>query len=188
MNASPKSIHEVMEEYDRLHNIPIDITDTITHAEFVSGLRDKKVGFATRGGEPVRLATGRGRVLFSICVLLYLYAPVFVVPLWAYYERNWRLLFGIVVASLIAPQLAQRKGSFIGALFLLASVIFLFTKGIHSYFTFYSLCALWSYFFFQLAEAIQIVSAERRLISDPECFHREIAANGLYVWRDRESA
>jgi hypothetical protein len=186
MDAPKKRIGEVMEEYDRLHDVPINVTETITHEAFVRGLRDQTIGFATKGGEPIRLVSGAGRVFFTICFLLYLLAPVIVIPVWAYHERNWWLLLGIVVASLIAPQLAQRKGSSIGGLLFLASLVFLFTKGLHNYFTFFSLCAFWSYFFFQLAEAIQIECAKHTLIHSPERFRREIAANGLYIWRKRD--
>jgi len=185
MDASKKSIDEVMEEYDKLHNVPIDVTETITHEEFVVGLQDQTVGFATKGGEPIRLVSGAGRVFFTVCVLFYLLAPVLVIPVWAYHERNWWLLPGVVVACLIAPQLAQRKGNLIGGLLFLASLTFLFTKGLHNYFTFLSLCALWSYFFFQLAQAVQIECAKNSLIDSPERFRREIAANGLYIWRKR---
>ena len=143
------------------------------------GLEDGTVGFATKGGEPVRLASRAGRVFFKVCFLFYLVAPVLVIPVWAYHERNFWLLLGIA-ASLIAIQLAQRKGSSIGGLLLLATLIFFFTKGIHNHFTFFSLCALWSYFFFQLAEAVQIESAKRTLIGSPERFQREIAANGFF--------
>jgi hypothetical protein len=188
MNAPKKSIDEVMEEYDRLHNIPINVTETITHEEFVRGLQDGTVSFATKSGEPVRLASRAGRIFFKVCFLFYFVAPVFVIPVWAYHERNWWLLLGIVVASLIAPQLAQRKGSSIGGFFLLASLIFFFTKGVHNYFTFFSLCTLWSYFFFQLAEGVQIESAKQTLIHSPERFQQEIAANGLYIWRKRDLA
>lgn len=187
MDAPKKDSHEVMEEYDMLHNIPIDVTQTVTHVEFVRGLQDGTVGFATRGGESVRLASRAGRVFFTICFLSYLVAPVLVIPVWAYHERNWWLLLGIVVASLIAPQLAQRKGSSIGGLLLIASLIFFFTKGLHNYFTFFPLCAFWSYFFFQLAEAVRFESAKQTLIDSPECFRREVAANGLYIWRKRGS-
>ena len=185
MGALKKDIHAVIEEYDRLHNIPVDITQTVTHVEFVRGLQDGTVGFATRGGESVRLASRAGRVFFTICFFSYLVAPVLVIPVWAYHERSWWLLLGIVVASLIAPQLAQRKGSFIGGLLLLASLVFFFTKGVHNNFTFIPLCALWSYFFFQLAEAVQFASAKQTLIDSPECFRREVAEKGLYIWRKR---
>jgi hypothetical protein len=185
MDAPKKSIGEIMEEYNRLHNIPIDVTASITHNEFVRGLRDGTVGFAPKGGEPIRLVSGIGRVFFNVSFFLYLLAPILVIPLWAYHERNWWLLLGIIVACLIAPQLAQRKGSTVGGILLLASIVLFFTKGIHNYFTFFSLCALWSYCFFQIAEAVQIEGAEQALIKNPELFHREIATDGLYIWRKR---
>ena len=123
--------------------------------------------------------------MFAICVSFYLIVPVLVIPAWTYHEQNWWLLLGIV-ASLIAPQVAQRKGSSIGGLLFLASLIFFFTKGIHNYFTFFPLCALWSYFFFQLAETIQIEGAKQTLITSPEVFQREIATDGLYIWYKRD--
>ena len=108
-----------MEEYDRLHNIPIDVTDTITHADFVLGAKDGSVGFNVMSGEPITLVHGGRKAVFNIFVMLYLIVPTVVIPFWAYHERNWWLLLGIVVASLIAPQLAQRKGHSIGGLLLL---------------------------------------------------------------------
>jgi hypothetical protein len=184
---TPKSkIDEAMEEYDRLHNIPVDVTDSITHAEFVAGMRNQTVNFAITGGDPMRLVSGAGRAFFTVFFLLYLIAPILVIPFWAYQERNWWLLLGIIVASLIAPQLAQLKRSYIGGLFFLASLIFLFTKGLHSYYTFFSLCAFSSYLFFRLAEAVQASSARQTLIDSPECFRRETAAKGIYVWRRRD--
>jgi len=120
--ADPKKSAD-SEEYDRIHNIPINVSDSITHAEFVTGLRDGTVGFYPTGGEPIRSVSGTGRVLFAVCWFLYLLAPILIIPVWAYHERNWWLLLGIV-ASLIATQLAQLKGSFIGGLLLLASIVF----------------------------------------------------------------
>ena len=174
-----------MEEYNKLHNVPINVTETITHEEFVRGLQDKSVGFAPKGGQPIRLVSGAWRVFFTVSFLLYLVAPILFIPVWAYHERNWWLLLGIVIACLIAPQLAQRKGNLIGGLILLASVVFLFAKGFHNVFTFFSLCALWSYFFFQLAEAVRTEGTTHTLIRSPERFRQEIASNGLYIWRER---
>jgi hypothetical protein len=188
MDEPKKSVGEVMEEYNKLHNVPPDVTGTITHEEFVLGLKDKSVGFAPKGGQPIRLVSGVGRVFFVVCVIFYLGRPILVIPLWAHHEHNWWLLLGIVVACVIAPQLAQRKENLIGGVLFLGSLVFLSAKGFHNAFTFLFLCALWSYFFFQLAQAVQIEYARNALIASPELFRREIAENGLYIWRKRNSA
>ena len=186
MQTHKSKIDEVMEKYDRLHNIPINITDTVTHSEFVAGTQNQTVTFAVLGGEPIRLASGGAKAFFTVLVQLYLVAPMLVVPFWAYHERNWWLLFGIV-ASLIASQLAQLKGNSIGGVFLLANLIFLFTRGLHSYYTFFSFCALWSYMFFQIADAVQTVCARQALLDRPELFSREVAEKGILIWRRRDA-
>lgn len=184
---NPKSkIDEVMEEYNRLHNIPVDVTASITHAEFVAGMQNQTVNFAVTVGDPIRLVSGTGRAFFMVFLMLYLVAPILVISFWAYHERNWWLLLGIIVACLIAPQLAQRRGSSIGGLLLIASLIALFIKGVHNCFTFFFLCAFWSYLFFQLTEAVRIVCARQTLIDSPERFSQEVAAKGVYVWRKRD--
>jgi hypothetical protein len=119
--------------------------------------------------------------------MLYLVAPVIIIPLWAYHERNWWLLLGIIVASLIAPQLAQRKGHTIGGFLFLACLIFGFSKGIHNYYTFFSVCTLWSYMFFQMAESSQTIYAMQSLVDSPELFTKAIAEKRIRVERQRDS-
>ena len=187
MNNPKKSIDEVMEEYDALHNIPIDVTDAITHEEFVTGVRNKTIGFKVMQGEPITLVKGVRKTVFNILVMLYIVAPFLIIPFWAYHESNWWLLIGIVVASLLAPQLAQRKGHSIGGLFLLACVGFWFFKGIHNYYTFLSLCALWGYMFFQMADNAQTEYAIQSLIDSPELFKKAIAEKRILVVHRRDS-
>jgi hypothetical protein len=147
----------------------------ITHADFVAGMQNKTMGFKCLLGEPSELISGARKTIFNFLVLLYLIAPLFIIPLWAYHERNWWLLIGIVVASVVSPQLAQRKGHSIGGLLLLACIVFWFFKGIHNYYTFFSLCGLWGYMFFQMAEEAQREYAMQSLIENPELFNEAIA-------------
>lgn len=187
MSTQKKSIDEIMDEYDKLHNVPVDATDNITHEEFVAGVRNKTVGFQLLRGEPITLVRGARKTMFNCLVILYLVAPLIIVPLWAYHERNWWLLAGVGIASLISPQLAQRKGHSIGALFLLACLIFWLSKGIHNYYTFFSLCALWGYMFFQMADSAQAEYAMQSLIEDSDLFGRAIAEKRISVCRRRDA-
>ena len=186
MSTSQKKIEEVMEEYNRKNNIPIDVTESITHEEFVLGVQNKKVGIKVIQGEPITLVRGARKTIFNILVMMYLVVPILVIPLWAYHESNWLLLIGIPVASLIATHLAQIKGQKIGCIFLLALIIFWATKGIHNYFTFFSLCAFWGYMFFQMAESAQNDYALQSLVESPDLFTNAIAQQRIIVIRRRE--
>jgi hypothetical protein len=186
MGTQKKSVDEVMEEYNRLHNVPVDVTDSTTHEEFVIGVQNKTIGFRVLRGEPITLVRGPRKIIFNCLVLLYVVAPSIIIPLWAYHEKNWWLLAGVVIASLISPQLAQRKGHSIGGLFLLVCLTFWFSKGIHNYYTFFSLCALWGYMFFQMTESAQTDYAMQSLIEDPNLFNKAIAEKRIMVCRRLE--
>ena len=176
-----------MEEFDKLHNVPIDVMDSITHEEFVAGVQNKAIGFKVLRGEPITLVRGARKTIFNCLVMLYLVAPLVTVPVWAYHEGNWWLLAGVVIASLISPQLAQRRGHSIGALFLLACLVFWFSKGIHNYYTFFSLCAVWGYMFFQMADGAPTDYAMQSLIEDPGLFNKAVAEKRISVCRRRDS-
>jgi hypothetical protein len=58
MSDEEKTIDEAMEEYNRLHNMPIDVTDNITHEEFVAGVAKGTIGLKFIKGEPITLVSG----------------------------------------------------------------------------------------------------------------------------------
>jgi hypothetical protein len=186
MDTQKKNIDDVMEEYNRLHNIPIDVTDSITHSDFVTGVQNRAVGFIVMSGEPITLVKGGRKMMFNVFVMLYLIAPVIFIPFWAYHERNWWLLLGIIVASLIAPQLAQRKGHSIGGVFLVLCFVCWISGGIHNYYTFLFLCALWGYMFFKIAESAQTGYAMQSLVESPVLFTKAIAEKRIRIERRRD--
>ena len=155
----------------------------ITHADFVVGVQNKTMGFKCVSGEPSQLVRGGRKTMFNGLCMLYMIAPLVLVPFWAYHESNWWLLIGIVVASLVSPQLAQRKGHSIGGFFLLAIVFFWYMGGIHSYYTFFSVCALWGYMFSQMAEEAQREYAMQSLIENSDLFDRAIAQGRIMIVR-----
>jgi hypothetical protein len=187
MSEPKKTIQETMEEYDRLHNIPINVTESITHAEFVKGMQDKTVGFKVMRGEPYQLTTGAKRTVFNILVMLYTVAPLILIPLWAYYESNWVLLAGIAV-SYLASFSAARQSKII-FLFTLLCIGYWIRSGfhIHDYITFFFFCALWGYMVFQMAESAQTEYAAQALMDNPNLFNEAIAQERIIVIRRRDS-
>ena len=190
MTPPNKNIDEVMEEYNKLHNIPVDVTTDVTHDEFVAGITAKIIGIKVLHGEPITLVRGFRRTTFHILVMLYLVAPTIFIPLWAYHEGNWWLLLGIPIASLVSPvfgELAVLKGNSMRGMLLLSCILSWVFKGLHSYLTFFLLCAFWGYLFFQIAENAQGEYALQSLIENPELFRKAIADKRIIVIRRRDS-
>jgi len=169
-------------------NIPIDVTESVTHSDFVAGVKDGTTGFMMIGdGEAIALVGGFRKGCFNVFVMLYFAVPAIAIPFWAYYERNWWLLLGIPIASLIAPQFGQLKGHTIGGFLLLVFLGLWFLKGFHNQWTFFSLCAFWGYLFFQIAEQAQNDYATQCLVESPELFRKAVAEKQIVVIRRRDA-
>jgi hypothetical protein len=185
MNDQRKNINDVTEEYNKLNNIPIDVTNNITHAEFVTGMRNKTIGFKCLLGEPCQLIRGARKAIFNILVMLYMAAPLIIIPLWAYHVGNWWLLVGIVVSYVASFSAANRsKIIFLFACFCTGFWI-LSGFSIYQYITFYFFCALWGYMLFQVAESVQTKYAMQSLIESLELFNEAIAQNKIMIVRRR---
>lgn len=52
-----------------------EANESITHAEFASGVQSGTIGFRCMVGEPQQFITGVRKAIFSIFVLLYTLAP-----------------------------------------------------------------------------------------------------------------
>lgn len=170
----------------------IDVTDTITHDEFVGGVQNKTIGFKAIKGESITLVKGARKIIFNILVMLYTIGPPLLIPLWVYREGNWWLLIGIAVSWITTAATANSasvaiKGKTVGGTLLLACVMFWIRNGIHNYFTFFSLSALWGCVLFQIAENTQCEYAMQSLIESPELFRRAIAQERIRVVRRRRS-
>ena len=64
MSNEKRHIDEVMEEYNRLHHIPHDVTDSVAHSEFVAGVKDGSIGFKVMRGEAI---APRQQNLWAVC-------------------------------------------------------------------------------------------------------------------------
>jgi hypothetical protein len=188
MNTEGKNTRDVMEEYDELHNIPTDVTGTITHDEFVRGIRGGEVGFQVVQGEPIALVKGARKTIFNVLAMLYLLGPAVLVPLWPYHEGNWWLLIGIIVSWVATAATANSasavlRGKTVGSALLLVCLGLWLLKGIHNYFTFFSLCAVWGCVLFQMAEESQQEYARQSLLESPELFRKAVAQGTIRIVR-----
>lgn len=160
----------------------------ITHADFIAGVQSGTMGFKCMFGEPYQFIRGAYRTIFNILVLLYKVAPIVFIPLWAWHERNWWLLIGIVVSDIATRTAArliynEKKQNSIGAILLIISIVCWFRFGIHSYYTFFALSALWGLMFFLIADNAEKEYAMQSLIENPEVFEDAIAQNKIIVVR-----
>jgi hypothetical protein len=158
----------------------------ITHAEFVTGMQNKTIGFKCLLGEPCQLIRGTKKTIFNILVLFYMAAPLIIIPLWSYHVGNWWLLVGIVISY--AASFSAANGSKIIFLFACFCAGFWILSGfsIYQYITFYFFCALWGYTLFRMAESAQTEYAIQSLIESPELFNEAIAQNKIMIVRRRD--
>ena len=139
-------------------------------------------------GEPQQFITGARKAIFSIFVLLYTIAPLILIPLLAYHERNAWLLLGIPV-SYIASYSAAAHSKLIFLFLMLCIGVWLKSGfSFHQYITFFFFCSLWGYLFFQLAESTQTQYSLQSLMERPDTFDRAIAEHRIMIVRKEERA
>ena len=162
----------------------------ITHRQFAEGAKNGTMGFKVMIGEPADLIKGAKKTAFNLHVLLYMYAPLIIVPLLAYHADNWWLLFGIALSPLFAHFAAWKDAKAPGKwkaniifYFGLVCIGYWFINGFHfyDYITFYFFCSLWGYFFFRTAESSQTTNAMQMLVDNPELFEQAIADNKIMI-------
>jgi len=129
---------------------------------------------------------GARKAIFNIFVLLYMLAPLILIPIWACRERNAWLLVGIAVSYIASYSAAAR--SKLVFLFLLLCIGVWLKAGFsfHQYITFFFFCALCGYLFFQLAESTQNEYALQSLIERPDIFNRAMAEHRIMIVRKRK--
>ena len=163
----------------------------VPHDEFIVGFERGTIGFHFIG-EPSELLAVPQKKKFAVFVILHTLAPFILIPLWAYHERNWWLLSGIA-ASLFGIFFATRaavqgpksaSGGFLPFVFIGLWI----TTGIRSSETFYSLCALWSWALFLIAEDFQRRCATQNLITSSTVFDEAIANQKIVVIRNEPKA
>ncbi len=149
----------------------------VSHDEFVEGVKSGRIGFRCVVGEPSKLLRGWQAAVFASWVVIYSVAPLLLIPLWAWHEGNWWLLLGIVVSWL---GLQSRSIAPLLLIWVIGSWI---RAGIHSYFTFFPLCALSSSLLFQIAEETQKSFALDALVEDAGLFYEAAGSGTIEIVR-----
>jgi len=113
--------------------------------------------------------------------MLYIVAPLIIIPLWAYHMGNWWLLAGIAVSYLASDSAGKASRSIF--VFGCYCIGFWIHNGfsIYHYTTFYFVCALWGYMLWQLADTIREGCARQSLIESSKLFDEAIAQNRLRI-------
>ena len=191
MAADPESFEDAMKDFDRAHSTPIDVTDDITHDQFVAGVKEGKIGIKVLIGEPSTLVSGVRKLIFNVLVMLYLLAPAVVLSFWAYRKGDWWPLIGIAVSWISTFWTANSRAivygsKMTGGLLFLVCILSWLALGIHSYVTFLLLCALWGCVVFQMAEICQNDYALQCLTENPGLFERSVATRRIMVIRRRD--
>jgi hypothetical protein len=177
---SPELIAQMMQQSIAEAN------EGITHAEFAAGAQSGTIGFKCMVGEPQQFIAGARKAIFSFFVLLYTVAPLILIPIWTYHERNAWLLIGIPVSYAASYSAAAHSKIIFLFLMLCIGVWLKVGFSFHQYITFFFFCSLWGYLFFELAESTQTQYALQSLIERPDIFDRAISEHRIMIIRKEE--
>lgn len=196
-DAEKKELKAFIEDYNKANNLPIDITDSINHEDFVVGFRSNKMGIKILKGVEYTLLSGWRKTIFNILVILYMVAPIIIVPLWAYHQSDWWLLLGIAFSytftffaiyttATIPIRFRWLKNIII--FFTLFSIGYWFKNSFHiqDYLTFFYFCSLWGSALFQMAESTQKHYAKQALVKNSDLFYTAIAEEKITIIKVRE--
>lgn len=187
----------IIEDFNKEHNLPIDITDDITHDDFVVGVKAKKMGFKVLKGEPNTLLYGNRKLIFNIYVMFYIIIPLLAVPFLSYLEKNWLFLFGILFSYAFTFFATYSTAHLPIKFKWLKNIIIYYSlfcigywikNGFHinDYITFFYFCSLWGTFWFKVAETAQNDFLIELLIQDSQLFHRAIIDEKIMIIKVRE--
>ncbi|MCX6243482.1 MAG: hypothetical protein NTU98_02160 [Bacteroidetes bacterium] len=161
----------------------------ITHEEFIKGLQNNTLDFRMAFQEPRVLLSSKRKIYFSIYCMIYQIVPLLLLPLLSLLEKNWWLLLGIgfsYFGSLFSAKFVSqsKKQNSIGGLLLLIFVIFWITLGFSNYFTIFTLCFLFGFIFFHIADEIEKYYAVKSLQEDKNLFNKAIEQNIIIIERE----
>ena len=167
----------------------IEDNTEVPHAEFVIGMQCRTIGCQFMG-EPFALLTIPQKKIFAVFVILYKIAPFVLIPAWAYYKHNWWILLGIAASQfgifLAARATVQGAKSASGGFLPFVFIGLWIVEGIRSTETFYSLCALWSWALFLIAEDFQRDWATKNLVTSSTVFDDAMASRKIVITRNEK--
>ena len=114
----------------------------------------------------------------------YKYIPLIVIQLWAYFQNDWLLLFGIP-ASYVGSFIAKHGYYVIGILYLIFCGVVWIDRGFTNspHFTFPLICMAGGFVFYRQAHGIVYREVERLLISSKKLYDLMLEDNTLLVFR-----
>jgi hypothetical protein len=164
-------------------NIALD-NQGITHAEFVEKAKTKQMGvkFVIR---PSKLLCGWRQKVFSSLVCDYYFLPWIACPLWAWHESSWWLALGVFVSKGATRTAANEKQPPVGSGILLAGIAggLWAWLGIHSYWTYFVLCAAWGMLLFAKADQFESAAALKTLIEKKDVFDQMASTGQIMIVR-----
>ena len=95
-----KKLSELNEQYEIENNIPKDVTEEITHNEFVEGVKENKIGIKVLSGEPSKYIHGSKKLIFNTLVFCYSILPIILITYWSFSNEDWIYLIGIMCSYL----------------------------------------------------------------------------------------
>jgi hypothetical protein len=144
--------------------------NALSHDEFVRGLAEGMHDVKFVLSSHNLLEGARKRVF-----VLYIVAPLVVIPVYAYTCGNWWLLFGIVAAGIGAM-----SPSFVGMFLCICIGVWLRAGAhIHQYVTFFFLCALCECLLFRFCDARADADARKTLIENAPLYEAAIKAGAI---------
>ncbi|MEI7508148.1 MAG: tetratricopeptide repeat protein [Flavobacterium sp.] len=158
-----------------------EANNNITHNEFVRGVTNGTLGFKVVFGEPSQLLSGKRLIVFNLMCLCYLFAPLIIVPIVAYYQENWWLLFGIIFSYVASYSISRKSKIF--QLFTPIIVAYWIINGFNfnQNLTFFYFASTWGYVFFVIADRLQFVFALHSLIESSELFDNAVENNKIII-------
>lgn len=162
----------------------------ITHKNFIAGVKNGTINFKILFTRPNKLIYGLRKTISDIFVLLYMAAPVIIVPVFAYYADNWWLLLGITFsytfsyfATFTNSAHRDKWKSTLILFYLSLCVIYWITTefNFYSYITFFFFCSLWGTLLLLIAKKAQYVLTAQLLIKDIKLFNLAIEENLIMI-------
>lgn len=162
-----------------------------SHEDFVEGIKNKEMIYEILLQNKSKIIQGRGKLFFTIYVLLYLWLPPIFIPIFAYQHHNWFILIGLAVTYIGVFWGARKsKFAFYSTMALLgwwtASCI---NSGFHlrGFPMFFLACLWWGYMWYQIADVVENQYTFDAIMSNPDLYYNLAENDLLFIMKKPEA-
>ena len=189
MNKNKMSLQP--EVYDLIVADIKKANENISHEKFITGAKNGTMGFRVMFGEPSQLLYGLRKAIFNFLVMMYMGAPILLVPFCSFVSGRLWLLVGIGFSYLFThfaiwkdSRLPSRWKSYIIVVFGLICIVYWIMHSFYffDYLTFFFFCSLWGHIFFRMAENAQHSFAMKVLIENKDAFNAAVEKNIIKIF------